>query len=86
MLETRTDDLNEPFDFIEQIDADLDDNEKEAIVYEWLFLTSWLNQLTNEEYDTAEDVMDLFFRLYNQIHGTTFEIRSDIYENSFDKQ
>ena len=70
-------DPNAPFEFISKIDANLDEEEKEAIVYEWLFLTSWLNQLTQEEYATAEDVMNLFFRLYNKAYGTNFEMRSD---------
>lgn len=70
-------DPDAPFEFISKIDANLDEEEKEAIVYEWLFLTSWLNQLTQEEYDTAEDVMNLFFRLYNKAYGTNLEMRSD---------
>lgn len=70
-------DPDAPFEFISKIDANLDEEEKEAIVYEWLFLTSWLNQLTQEEYNTAEDVMDLFFRLYNKAYGTNLEMRNE---------
>ena len=66
---------NEEFELVTKIDINLTDDEKEAIVYEWLFLTTWLNQITNKEYDTAEEVMNLFLSLWNMAHGTNFEVR-----------
>ena len=66
---------NEEFELVSKIDINLTDDEKEAIVYEWLFLTTWINQITNEEYNTAEEVMNLFLSLWNMSHGTDFEVR-----------
>ena len=45
------------------IEADLTDEEKEDAVKQWLFLTTWLNEITDREYKTAEDVLNMVFEL-----------------------
>ena len=68
-------DSNEPFELVSKIDINLTDDEKEDLVYEWLFLTTWLNQVTGGEFETAEEIMNFIFRLINKIYGTEYEIR-----------
>lgn len=56
-------DPDDLFEFVSEIEADLSDDEFQEAVRNWLFITTWLNQLTNREFRNPDDVLSLFLDL-----------------------
>ena len=62
-------------DLVNTIEENLSDEEKNDVVFEWLFLTTWMNQIFDEEYNNAEDVINFIFDLVYKAYGINFELK-----------
>lgn len=56
-------DPDDLFEFVSEIEADLSDDEVQEAAGNWLFITSWLNQITNREFRNPDDVLSLILDL-----------------------
>ena len=62
-------------DLVNTIEENLSDEEKNDVVFEWLFLTTWMNQIFDEEYKNAEDIINFIFDLVYKAYGINFELK-----------
>lgn len=62
-------------DLVNTIEENLSDEEKNDVVFEWLFLTTWMNQIFDEEYNNAEDIINFIFDLVYKAYGINFELK-----------
>ena len=62
-------------DLVNTIEENLSDEEKNDVVFEWLFLTTWMNQIFDEEYNNAEDLINFIFDLVYTAYGINFELK-----------
>lgn len=51
------------FELVSEIEADLSDDEVQEAAGNWLFITTWLNQITDREFRNPDDVLSLIFDL-----------------------